>query len=581
MTVSIKNDIEWTNSESNYMIDKKEQRNNGAMNQNERESEGFLYFASSRAFTHTTKSSLLPNIRSISSLTMATPTPYTGKSITDVLATELLVIVCESLSREDLTNFRLANKVCAEVASKNLVQDLHVMFTEKSFSNLLSISKQPNLSKHVRSILYEPRTLREFCKNEYINCIIEELRPMPPFGEEDLDKGYELYNHIRRREVYLNALNYDIVVFAQAVPKFPNFNKIIVDDAGLPSDQFIYSYNCKAYLCKGMFSLGSSQSYTAYNYGRLHALFLAASLAGVKLTTFRATALPLAFFSATPMISTDVALSALQHVQHIDITIKVSLEEWQVRINGIVPRLAQFLSLASNLESLRIDLGEPQERSMIPIALDAVIGSTGNFPKLRSLDLRHFSCTNAFFSEFLQKHAGTLENLSLDTMTMASNCAGWGNVFNTLETGLKLKSCYFTGVWHEGWDSEEENGTYPIKLSASYTGTRSSSLGEVLQHRVIKKFMPAGDEWITMDEIWATATRESEERGYETYSDDSAEDIDSDDYGIYDYEDLSEVDDFGHYIHDEDQDEDEDDDDDNDEDDDEGRDDEDDQDSID
>ncbi|TGO29157.1 hypothetical protein BPAE_0018g00450 [Botrytis paeoniae] len=436
---------------------------------------------------------------------MATLTLYIGKSITDVLATELLVIVCESLSREDLTNFRLANKVCAEVASKNLIQDLHVIFTEKSFSNLLNISKQPNLSKHVRSISYEPRTLR---------TLFKELKPMPPLNEEDLENGYELYNHIRHRE--------DIVVFAQAVPKFPNFNKIVVDDAGLPSDQFIDSYNCKAYLCKEMFILESSQSYTAYKYGRLHALFLAASLAGVKLTTFRATALPLAFFSATPMISTDVALSTLQHVQHIDITIKVSFEEWQARINGIVPRLAQFLSLASNLESLRIDLGEPQERSMIPIALDAVIGNTGNFPKLRSLDLRHFSCTNVFFSEFLQKHAGTLEHLSLDTMTMTGTCPGWGNVFNTLETGLRLKSSYFTGLWREGGNYDEDLA-YPIKLSASYTGTWSTSLGEVLQHRVVKKCMPEEGVCITMDEIWEVAARESEDRGYETYSDDSTE----------------------------------------------------------
>ncbi|TGO74108.1 hypothetical protein BELL_0307g00020 [Botrytis elliptica] len=448
---------------------------------------------------------------------MATPTLYIGKSITDFLATELLVIVCESLSHEDLTNFRLANKVCAEVASKNLVQDLHVKFTEKSFNNLLNVSKQPNLSKHVRSISYEPRTLRTLCKDEYINCIVEELKPMPPFDEEDLDKGYELYNHIRRREVYLKALEYDIVVFAQAVPNFPNFNKIVLDDAGLPSDQFIHSYNRKAYLCKVMFSLESSQSNTAFKYGRLHALFLAASLAGVKLTTFRATALPLAFFGATPMSSADVALSALLHVQHIDITIKVSFGEWNARINGLVPRLTQFLSLASNLESLRIDLGEPEERSMAPIPLEAVVRGTGNFPKLRSLDLRHFSCTKEFFSEFLQKHAGTLEHLSLDTMMMTSNCPGWGNVFNTLETNLKLKSCYFTGVWHEGWDIEEEDPTYPIKLSASYTGTRGSSLGEVLQHRVIKKCMPAGDEFITMDEIWATVMRESEDRGYETY----------------------------------------------------------------
>ncbi|TGO37125.1 hypothetical protein BHYA_0105g00160 [Botrytis hyacinthi] len=477
---------------------------------------------------------------------MPTPTLYIGKSITDTLATELLVLVCGSLSRQDLTNFRLANKVCAEVASKTLVQDLHVMFTEKSFSNLLNISKQANLSKHVRSILYEPHTLRDFGEAEYHRCVYKRPDLLYPLDEEDLDKGYELYNQIRQCQVYLTKSNYDIVVFAQAISKFSKLNKIVVDDAGFPSDQVIDSYNCKAYLCKEMFNSGSSHGYNDYKPGILHGLLVAASHAGIKLTTFRDTALPLSFFSLLPMSSNDVALPVLKHAQHIDITIDVSYSEWQIRFDVFVPSLDQFLSLASNLESLRIDLGEPQTRSMLPIPLDAVIGSTESLPKLRSLDLR-----------FLKKHAGTLEHLSLDTMTMASNCPGWGNVFNTLETGLKLKSCYFTGVWHEGWDREEEDETYPIKLSASYTGTWSSSLGEVLQHRVIKKCMPAGDECITMDEIWATATRVSEERGHETYSDDSAEDINSDNYDIFDYDD-----DFGHYIHDGDDEDGDDDDDD-------------------
>ncbi|TGO59475.1 hypothetical protein BCON_0044g00350 [Botryotinia convoluta] len=501
---------------------------------------------------------------------MATPTLYTGKSITDALATELLVLVCESLSHEDLDNFRLANKVCAEVASKNLVQDLHVMFTEKSFSNLLNISKQPNLSKHVRSILYEPRTLRDFCETEYHRYVYKKPGLLHPLDEEDLDKGYKLYNQIRQHQVYLTTSNYDIVVFAQAFLKFSNLNKIVVDDAGFPSDQVIDSYNCKAYLCKEMFSSGSSHSYNDYKPGMLHGLLVAASLAGIKLTTFRVTALPLAFFSPMPMSSNDVALLVLQDVQHIDITINVSDAEWQVRINVFVPRLAQFLSLVSNLESLRIDLGEPQTRSMLPIPLGAVIGSTDSFPKLRILDLRHFSCTKVFFSEFLQKHAGTLEHLSLDTMTMKDTGFGWGNVFNTLESGLRLKSCCFTGHWHEGGD-DDEGTACPIKLSASYTGTLSSSLGEVLQHRVVKKCMPEGGVCITMDEIWEVAARESEDRGYETYSDYSAEDSDSDDYGFYNYEDLLELDGFGHYIDDDDDEEDEDDDEDSDEEDDEMR----------
>ncbi|TEY47417.1 hypothetical protein BOTCAL_0305g00010 [Botryotinia calthae] len=488
-------------------------------------------------------SSLLPNNRSISSLTMSTPTLYIGKSITDALATELLVIICEYFPRKDLINFRLANKVCADVASNNLVQDLHVIFTEKSLSNLLNISKQPNLSRNVRSILYEPHTLRAICENEYIHHIDKKLNLMcceEQEEEEDLNKGWKLYNQIRKRELYMDTSSYDMAVFAQAIPKFSTLNKIVVDNAGFPSDRVIDSYNSKAYLCKEMFNSGSNGSYTAYKPWMLHELLLAASLAGAPLTTFRATALPLAFFNAMPMSSDYVALSVLQHVKHIDITINVNEEEWQAGINVVVPRLAKFLSLASNLETLRIDLGKHKNRVMVPIPLAAVIGCTGSFPKLRSLNLRHFSCTKVFFSEFLQKHADRLEHLALDTMTMADTCPGWGSVFNTLETDLRLKSSHFTGLWYEGQDDDKDTAC-PTKLSASYPGTLSSSLGEVLQHRVVKKCMPAAGIYMTMEEIWEAAMRESKKRGYEIPSDDDEDD--SDDYGSYDDDDDDEEDD--------------------------------------
>ena len=82
-------------------------------------------------------------------------------SIMEALPIELMHITCSFLSKQDLGNFRLAAHDCARVGEKHLVRNLHVMFTTKSFHNLLQISRHPVLSQYVLSIFYEVRFLED------------------------------------------------------------------------------------------------------------------------------------------------------------------------------------------------------------------------------------------------------------------------------------------------------------------------------------------------------------------------------------------------------------------------------------
>ncbi|KAG4031852.1 hypothetical protein MFRU_008g02070 [Monilinia fructicola] len=80
-------------------------------------------------------------------------------SLVDTLPPELIREVCGYLHRGDIQRFRLTCKTCAAAGIQVLVCVLVLVYTKESFGKLLNISKHPELSKYVRLIIYDPRTV--------------------------------------------------------------------------------------------------------------------------------------------------------------------------------------------------------------------------------------------------------------------------------------------------------------------------------------------------------------------------------------------------------------------------------------
>jgi hypothetical protein len=89
------------------------------------------------------------------------PTINGTPSILHRLPLELLHHVCAALRKADLGNLRLTCKPCATAGARSMVNELHLMFTKKSFENLKNISQKPELRKFVKSIVYEPLFLED------------------------------------------------------------------------------------------------------------------------------------------------------------------------------------------------------------------------------------------------------------------------------------------------------------------------------------------------------------------------------------------------------------------------------------
>jgi hypothetical protein len=77
------------------------------------------------------------------------------------LPPELLIELCKYLQPQTLCAFRLTCRLYADVAAQTLFKEVHLMFRDKSFKNLLEIARHPVLSSYVTSIYYEAVDLEE------------------------------------------------------------------------------------------------------------------------------------------------------------------------------------------------------------------------------------------------------------------------------------------------------------------------------------------------------------------------------------------------------------------------------------
>lgn len=73
------------------------------------------------------------------------------------LPTEILSPICAFATLADLKSIRLASKRLESCASRFLFETIYIDILLDSFEKLLAISKQPRLSKNVRSVFFQLR----------------------------------------------------------------------------------------------------------------------------------------------------------------------------------------------------------------------------------------------------------------------------------------------------------------------------------------------------------------------------------------------------------------------------------------
>lgn len=116
------------------------------------------------------------------------------------LASEIWHEVCAYLDRKSLAAVRRVCQRLADIAAHNLFQDLYVNWLPNSIDRLSMIASHPKLSRHVQSLAFEQRLLRQDLTNfdDWKSCVdISPLidREMSVDGQRDQD-GNEIHPEV-------------------------------------------------------------------------------------------------------------------------------------------------------------------------------------------------------------------------------------------------------------------------------------------------------------------------------------------------------------------------------------------------
>lgn len=342
-------------------------------------------------------------------------------------------MICEYLPQEDLNSFRMTNKTGANVAAKARFQDLHVMFTEKSFQNLLNISAQPSLSKYVRSIHYKARngsTSPYSRHHSDMDSDRKQLGSWPEFVPKEILQ--ECWNE--------NSSNIPIVeVFAQAFQNFPSLKNFKIDGRKPrePHDSYTFSEASERVFQEPVCALRV-----------LSSMLAAAGQENRKLNTFTATHIPRMFFLLDTNDLRNLITPTALHLKRIDLSLAPSYI--RRKSLDISSGMYNFLAPAANLEHLRVAIDSSHDENvlneLVAIPWDTAVGSI-KFQKLRSLSLHNVSGSKEGFSKFLEAHSGTLEHIYMENMTLEGNIWEWADAFASMKIMTALKSVQSRGTW--------------------------------------------------------------------------------------------------------------------------------------
>jgi hypothetical protein len=453
---------------------------------------------------------------------MATLATTPAMSI-DALPTEIIAMVCgflkegdfpsdslskkyhpeaKALPRDALCSFRLASKDCAAAATSYLFRHLHILYTKRSFQNLLNISKSAHLAKHVRSICYEPRTLKENLSEEHwadycemVQCGAEE----PKLSISDIRTGqrWEVFETLVSEQPYLRETAWISTIFTLAIPQFTCLDAITIDvdcDPSYRAQQLLPPpFDLDTILHEDL----KDHMTMNEHYQSIEALFVATALTNINLVTLHMLPVSedlLSYFHVTE----NVILPAFKHLRNLSMNI-----DHYHRPDEINKGLENLLRSAPGLESLSIrfsfDFKWKSETKHTPSAVwdKTLAGLT--FPNLQRLELSHLPTHPSSFIKFLERHATTLKHVVLDSMWLLPHPMDWHNIFDVLKDDLSLESATFQGFWR-GSSKDEERPHYYAHMDGNIDGYRAQ---ECLEDRVLKRAPVLMEQFPTIEELWA------------------------------------------------------------------------------
>lgn len=384
----------------------------------------------------------------------------------DKIPPEILYVVCSLLDVDDILNFRLVNKLMADIGAAYMLPEVTFYLHQEELDRLEAISLHPIFSKHVTSLTYFAETLdspkvswREFLRDHKRetrwNGRLRKLNMTP----SQLMAEYHKYIEAVDEQDKLMEEKKDLELLKRVLPRFPRLEALTMS-AGNIFYEGRYQTQRKKPLAD---SFRSSWTSGIHPEGKrpLDALLLANAHAPCALTTLRAGSLHWRFFKRSERELTRM-FKPLANLTSIQLTVNVDPADERINEGNSLRKCQRVLAKGSirrvlksmpHLESLYVEIlnleCDEQEKGAW---LRDVIEPGFHWPNLKALVLGGIVGERMDFMNVFTRHKDTLRKLCLRDVTLAST--SWRKLLPDIRKNLYLEEACICGDIYG--QSEEE-----------------------------------------------------------------------------------------------------------------------------
>ncbi|KAI0118420.1 hypothetical protein GGR51DRAFT_499494 [Nemania sp. FL0031] len=372
----------------------------------------------------------------------------------DRIPAEIGYVVCSLLEIDDVLNFRLVNKLFADIGAAYMLPDVTFYMHQEELDRLEAISLHPILSKQVVSLTYYAEVLAspkvtwyEFLRNHKRNVrwngILRET-PHQLIGE------YKKYSDAIDNQEEFTAEERDLKLLKEILPRFPKLKTIRMSPGRWLDDE---EFRVRR---KNPFSELLKRSYLAdiYPEGKhqFYALLMANAHSPCALTNLRAGPLHWSFFKRSErelfaMFKPLVNLTSIGFAIAVTAAGDLSPEDSSFRrckrllakgsVRKILKSLPQLQSLYIEVEDIEPDVDGKGAW------LKDVIEPGFRWAKLKQLTIGGIATNRMELADALMLHKDTLRTLCLRDVTLGST--SWRKFLPVLRKQLHLEEACICG----------------------------------------------------------------------------------------------------------------------------------------
>ncbi|KAJ2988450.1 hypothetical protein NUW58_g3970 [Xylaria curta] len=352
----------------------------------------------------------------------------------DRVPSEIIYLVCSLLDVDDILNFRLVNKLFADIGATYMLPEVTFHMHQEEFDRLEAISLHPLFSKHVSSLTYFAETLdspkvawREFLMAEYRK-----------YGDavDEQDK--------------LMAADKDLALLQKVLPRFPKLEALTMSASNLFYEGRYRTQRRKPFADL----LGSGYMSGIHPEGKrpLDALLVANVRAQCALKTLRAGSLHWRFFKRSEKELTRM-FKPLANLTFIELSINVDPADERIHEGNSLRKCQRVLAKGAirkilksmpHLQCLYVEIlnleCDEQEKGA---TLRDIIEPGFRWSNLTELVLGGIAGNRIELMNALVLHKGTLRKLCLRDVTLAST--SWRKLLPAIRKTLRLEHACICG----------------------------------------------------------------------------------------------------------------------------------------